>query len=164
MVLRVTRPVSPALRTKPPTSPDFFPLKNTLSPTFSERNASDADTGTGMFRSIFMLRKSMHRCITTVKQNMSINRHAARTDANQPSIISALEAIGCRVLYIKWPVDLAVSGGRLGDQTLWVEVKMPGGRLTKDQENFFMYWPGRKCVVYNAEEAIEAVLGKALLA
>jgi hypothetical protein len=90
-------------------------------------------------------------------------RNAARADANQPSIIRALEQIGCRVINIKWPVDLVVSGGRLGDETLWMEVKMPGGTLTVAQQLFFDSWPGRKVIVYNEREAIEAVLGKEML-
>jgi hypothetical protein len=58
-----------------------------------------------------------------------------------------------------------VSGGKLGDQTLWVEVKMPKERdsLTVAQRLFWQSWPGRKVVVTTAEEAIEAVLGKDLL-
>ncbi len=94
---------------------------------------------------------------------MSLNRHAARTDANQPTIIKALHGIGCQVIYIKWPVDLVVSGGRLGDQTLWVEVKMPGEKLTVAQQLFWQSWPGRKVIVTTAEEAIEAVLGREML-
>ena len=92
-------------------------------------------------------------------------RNAARADANQPSIIKALKAIGCQVINIKWPVDLVVSGGRLGDQTLWIEVKMPGEResLTVAQKLFWQSWPGRKVVVTTEREAIEAVLGKDLL-
>ena len=94
---------------------------------------------------------------------MSLNRHDARTDANQPSIISALEAIGCRVKVIKWPVDLLVSGGRLGDFNLLMEVKMPGKDLNVAQREFWDSWPGRKVVVHHEREAIEAVLGKELL-
>jgi hypothetical protein len=90
-------------------------------------------------------------------------RNAARTDANQPTIIKALRAIGCQVIYIKWPTDLVVSGGRLGDQTLWMEVKMPGEKLTVAQELFWQSWPGRKVIVTTEQEAIEAVLGRELL-
>ena len=90
---------------------------------------------------------------------MSLNRHAARTDANQVGIVKALRAIGCQVIYIKWPVDLVVSGGKLADHTLWMEVKMPGESLTVMQRLFWDSWPGRKCIVHNEREAIEAVLG-----
>mgnify|MGYP001610566602 CR=1 FL=1 len=94
---------------------------------------------------------------------MSLNRHDARTDANQPTIIKALNAIGCKVLILKWPTDLLVSGGRLQDFNLLMEVKMPGAELNVAQKLFFTSWPGRKVVVYNEREAIEAVLGKELL-
>ena len=94
---------------------------------------------------------------------MSIHRHDARNDANQPTIIKALEAIGCRVLIIRWPTDLVVSGGKLGEENLFLECKMPGEKLTKAQANFFAYWPGRKAIVLNEREAIEAVLGKEIL-
>lgn len=94
---------------------------------------------------------------------MTLNRHAARTDANQPSIIKALRDIGCTVINVKWPVDLVVSGGRLGDQTLWMEVKMPGETLTVAQKLFFDSWPGRKVIVHHEREAIEAVLGKEMM-
>ena len=96
---------------------------------------------------------------------MKVHRNDARNDANQNSIIKALHAIGCQVINIKWPVDLVVSGGRLGNETLWVEVKMPNERdsLTVAQKLFWQSWPGRKVIVTTEQEAIEAVLGKELL-
>jgi hypothetical protein len=87
-------------------------------------------------------------------------RNAARTDANQPTIIKALQAIGCKVYYSKLPLDLIVSGGKLGKQNLLVEVKMPGEGLTKAQKDFTESWPGAWVIVTTPEEAIEAVLGK----
>ena len=94
---------------------------------------------------------------------MSIHRHDAKNDANQPTIIKALEAIGCRVKIIRQPLDLLVSGGRLGEQNLLMEVKMPGEKLNKVQQEFWDSWPGRKVIVHHEGEAIEAVLGKELL-
>ena len=94
---------------------------------------------------------------------MSIHRHDAKNDANQPVIIKALAAIGCKVKIIRQPLDLLVSGGRLGDFNLLMEVKMPGKGLNKEQQDFWDSWPGRKVKVYNEREAIEAVLGKELL-
>ena len=94
---------------------------------------------------------------------MSIHRHDAKNDANQPTIIKALQAIGCKVLILRQPLDLLVSGGRLGEQNLLVEVKMPGEALNKAQREFWDSWPGRKVLVYNEREAIEAVLGKEML-
>jgi len=94
---------------------------------------------------------------------MSLNRHDARTDANQPTIIAALQAIGCKVIYLKWPTDLLVSGGKLGDANLLMEVKMPGAKLNVAQRLFFDSWPGRKVVVHHEQEALEAVLGKEMM-
>lgn len=90
-------------------------------------------------------------------------RNASRTDANQPSIIEALHRIGCQTYYIKLPCDLLVSGGALGEVNLLMEIKMPGEKLTGDQQAFWLRWPGRKVVVTTVQEAIEAVLGKDIL-
>ena len=94
---------------------------------------------------------------------MSIDRHDARNDANQPTIIKALEAIGCRVYILRQPLDLLVSGGRLGDFNLLMEVKMPGKTLNQEQKDFWSSWPGRKVLVFDERQAIEAVLGKEML-
>ena len=94
---------------------------------------------------------------------MSIHRHDAKNDANQPVIIKALAAIGCKVKIIRQPLDLLVSGGKLGDFNLLMEVKMPGETLNKAQREFWDSWPGRKVIVHHEQEAIEAVLGKELL-
>lgn len=90
-------------------------------------------------------------------------RDDARTDANEPIIIQALHKLGCQVYRIKLPCDLLVSGGPLGVLNLLVEVKMPGKRLTGEQEAFFLRWPGQKVIVHSVSEAIEAVCGKDLL-
>lgn len=94
---------------------------------------------------------------------MSLNRVDARTDANQQPIIKALRSIGCQVVNIKWPLDLLVSGGKLGENSILMEVKMPGADLNVAQKLFWDSWPGRKALVRSPEEAIEAVLGKELL-
>lgn len=90
-------------------------------------------------------------------------RHAARTDATQAEIVKALRSIGCQVYYIKLPVDLLVSGGRLGEQNLLMECKIQGEDLNGTQQDFWLRWPGRKVIVRSPQEAIEAVLGKELL-
>jgi hypothetical protein len=95
---------------------------------------------------------------------MSIHRHDARSDANQPTIIKALQSIGCKVCIIRQPLDLLVSGGKLGEQNLLMECKMPGADLNVAQKLFWDGWPGRKVLVRNEREAVEAVLGKKLLA
>jgi hypothetical protein len=90
-------------------------------------------------------------------------RNAARTDANQPSITDALHRIGCQTYYIKMPCDLLVSGGALGEANLLMEIKMPGEKLSGSQQEFWLRWPGRKCIVRSVQEALEAVLGKEAL-
>lgn len=85
---------------------------------------------------------------------MSLNRYDARTDANQPQIIDALEAAGCDVCIIKWPVDLLASGGQLGRQNLLVECKVPGETLNSKQAKFFARWPGEKIMVQTPEQVI----------
>lgn len=94
---------------------------------------------------------------------MSLNRYDARTDANQATIIKALRSIGCKAVYVKKPLDLIVSGGPLGKRNLLMECKMPGEKLSREQQEFWDGWPGEKCLVYDEREAIEAVLGKELL-
>lgn len=56
-----------------------------------------------------------------------------------------------------------VSGGALGEVNLLMEIKMLGEKLTGSQQDFWMRWPGRKCVVHGVQEALEAILGKEAL-
>jgi len=85
---------------------------------------------------------------------MSLNRYAKRRDENEPEIIDALEAIGCTVVPLDQPVDLLC--GR-GGRNILLEVKMPKGRNTRNQTDFFAEWQGQVRVVRTPEEAIEAV-------
>lgn len=57
---------------------------------------------------------------------MTLNRHDARRDENEPEIVAALELAGCRVRRGNW-VDLIA---QRGSQTFLIEVKTKGGRLT----------------------------------
>jgi hypothetical protein len=67
-------------------------------------------------------------------------RYAARVDANQDQIVSALRAAGANVWVIGLPVDLLV--GYKG-HTFLVEVKNgPRKRLTPLQADFFESWCG----------------------
>ena len=67
-------------------------------------------------------------------------RYAARVDANQKQIISALEAAGAYVWVIGLPVDLLVGYKK---HTFLVEVKNgPRKRLTPLQGGFFENWSG----------------------
>lgn len=86
-----------------------------------------------------------------------------RSDGNQQMIIASLRKIGCQVFCIGEPVDLIVSGGALGVINLLMECKMPGEKLSASQQEFWMRWPGQKCVVHGVQEALEAVLGKEAL-
>lgn len=65
--------------------------------------------------------------------------------------------MGCKVCYIKEPVDLLVwCRGR----TFLVEVKDADGRLNKKQLEFIASWPGELHVVRGPQEAVNAALGK----
>jgi hypothetical protein len=67
-------------------------------------------------------------------------RLAARVDANQEAIVSALRSVGANVWIIGLPVDLLV-GYR--NHTFLVEIKTNSKkRLTNLQADFFMNWSG----------------------
>ncbi len=53
---------------------------------------------------------------------MSINRRAARKDANQDAVIEALEGIGCLVYVIRQPVDLDI-----GYAGMWIKAEVKDG-------------------------------------
>jgi hypothetical protein len=83
-------------------------------------------------------------------------RYAARVDANQEQIVSALRAYGAYVWIIGLPVDLLV--GYKG-YTFLMEVKDgPKKKLTKLQEDFFKNWTGATlCRVDGPEAAIRMI-------
>ena len=83
-------------------------------------------------------------------------RYAARVDANQTQIVSALRAAGAYVWIIGLPVDLLV--GYKG-HTFLVEIKDGSKkRLTKLQADFFENWSGRTlCRVDNPEAALRMI-------
>lgn len=91
---------------------------------------------------------------------MSLNRYAARVDANQAEIIAALKAAGCSVHVIRVPVDLVVGHN---NRTILMEVKdgkkPPSQRaLTPDQQEFMRTWAGGPvAVVTDVESALRAV-------
>ena len=80
-------------------------------------------------------------------------RRAARVDANQEQIVSALRAAGAYVWIIGLPVDLLVG---YKNHTFLVELKSgPRKRLTKLQADFFENWMGGTlCRIDNAESAL----------
>lgn len=94
---------------------------------------------------------------------MSLNRHAKQIDANQPAIIKALEACAVKVYVLGKPVDLLCC--RQDKQLFLLEVKNPDGfnRITKEQADFMLTWPGDVHIVRTPDEAIRAVLGEEVL-
>jgi len=83
-------------------------------------------------------------------------RRAARVDANQEQIVSALRVHGAYVWIIGLPVDLLVG---YNGQTFLMEIKDgPKKRLTKLQEDFFQNWLGSTlCRIDGVEAAIRAI-------
>ena len=83
-------------------------------------------------------------------------RYAARVDANQEQIVSALRAAGAYVWIIGIPVDLLV--GYRG-HTFLVEIKSTTkGRLTPLQADFFENWGGSTlCRVDSPESALRMI-------
>lgn len=101
-------------------------------------------------------------------------RRAAKVDATQAAIVTALRAAGCKVLslaalgngapdlmvYLPIPdrVEASFHWGLFGRQILLLECKNPKGRgtsLTPDQVKFHAEWP--VTVVTTPEEALRAV-------
>ena len=67
-------------------------------------------------------------------------RYAARVDANQTQVVSALRSAGAYVWVIGLPVDLLVG---YNGQTFLVEIKDgPSKALTRLQQDFFGNWIG----------------------
>jgi hypothetical protein len=83
-------------------------------------------------------------------------RYAARVDANQDQIVSALRAAGAYVWIIGLPVDLLV--GYRG-HTFLVEIKSGSKkRLTALQDDFFNNWSGSTlCRVESPESALRMI-------
>jgi hypothetical protein len=83
-------------------------------------------------------------------------RRAARVDATQEAIVSALRAAGAYVWVIGLPVDLLVG---YKNHTFLVECKSgPRKRLTKLQADFFENWSGSTlCRVNDAESALRMI-------
>jgi hypothetical protein len=78
-------------------------------------------------------------------------RYAARVDANQEQIVSALRAAGAYVWIIGLPVDLLVG---YKNHTFLVEIKDgPKKKLTKLQQDFFKNWTGGTLARIDGPEA-----------
>lgn len=90
---------------------------------------------------------------------MSLNRYAKTRDANERGIIDALEHAGALVIQTDKPLDLIVGYGR---QWFLMEIKVPGGKLTPAQDEFFEAWAkhgasGLATVVRSASEALSVI-------
>jgi len=84
-------------------------------------------------------------------------RYAARVDANQAQIVSALRAAGAYVWIIGLPVDLLVG---YNNQTFLVEIKDgPKKRLTKLQQDFFENWSGSTLARIDGPDAALRMIG-----
>ena len=84
-------------------------------------------------------------------------RYAARVDANQDQIVSALRAAGAYVWIIGLPVDLLV--GYKGHSFL-MEIKTTSKkRLTKLQADFFENWTGGTLCRIDSPEAALRMIG-----
>lgn len=90
-------------------------------------------------------------------------RHAARTDANQPEIVSALRAVGAEV------TDLSSVGQGVPDLLVsfrggWHLIEVKDGRkrpsarmLTLDQQRWHRRQQGPVAVVCNVDQALAAI-------
>ena len=84
-------------------------------------------------------------------------RYAARVDANQEQVVSALRAAGAYVWIIGLPVDLLVG---YKNHTWLVEVKNgPKKRLTALQDDFFKNWTGGTLARIDGPEAALRMIG-----
>jgi len=84
-------------------------------------------------------------------------RYAARVDANQDQIVSALRAAGAYVWIIGLPVDLLVG---YKNHTFLVEIKTDSKkRLTKLQSDFFDNWSGSTLARVDSPEAALRMIG-----
>jgi hypothetical protein len=84
-------------------------------------------------------------------------RYAARVDANQDQIVSALRAAGAYVWIIGLPVDLLVG---YNNKTFLVEVKTDSKKkLTKLQTEFFEKWCGGTLCRIDGPEAALRMIG-----
>lgn len=84
-------------------------------------------------------------------------RYAARVDANQQQVVSALRAAGAYVWVIGLPVDLLVG---YNNHTYLVEIKDgPKKSLTRLQQDFFGNWTGGTLCRIDGPEAALRMIG-----
>jgi hypothetical protein len=84
-------------------------------------------------------------------------RYAARVDANQDQIVSALRGAGAYVWIIGLPVDLLVG---YKNHTFLVEIKTNSKKkFTKLQTDFFENWSGSTLARIDSPEAALRMIG-----
>ena len=84
---------------------------------------------------------------------MSLNRYAAKRDASEPEIVSALTQCGFSVERLDTPVDLVVG---FRGRTFLVECKSGNRKLNGNQVDFVSRWRGSEVVILrDAQEAID---------
>jgi hypothetical protein len=84
-------------------------------------------------------------------------RYAARVDANQDQVVSALRAAGAYVWIIGLPVDLLVG---YNNETFLFELKTDSKKkLTKLQLDFFKKWKGASLHRINGPEDALRIIG-----
>lgn len=81
---------------------------------------------------------------------MTINRWAARADANRNAIAQVFRAHGWVVYDLRRPVDLMCGKG---GATLLVEVKVKKGKHTDAQTTFLSTWTGGPVLTIRDEAA-----------
>ena len=88
-------------------------------------------------------------------------RRAARVDANQDAVVSALRAAGASVYVIGRPVDLAVG---IRGTTILMEVKNPESKYGKNGANenqlkFMATWNGGPVALVDGPESALRAIG-----
>lgn len=83
-------------------------------------------------------------------------RLRAKVDRNQKQIVAALRKAGWTILHLHQlghgaPDLLACKHGVLA----LVEVKMPGEKLTPDEQAWHAAWPGEILIVFSEQEAVD---------
>ena len=85
-------------------------------------------------------------------------RRAAKVDANQPAIVTALRKAGATVQQLKGVGD-SCPDLLIGYRTrnFLLEIKQPGEQLRPGQRKWIDVWRGQACVAYSAEEALRII-------
>lgn len=91
-------------------------------------------------------------------------RRAAKVDGNQKAITEALRRAGWAVkpthmIGQGWPDLVTARDTITGPINLLVECKMPGEKLTPDEQEFWDWWPGPKEIVYGPQDAVDKAAG-----